>query len=293
MPPAIIDAHHHLWDTRINLYPYLTDGSRDRMHGKPLPRVYTIDDFLADTQAAKLKASVHIQCGWNPADPVGETTWLQQIADRHGFPHAIVAHADLASPAVEEMLEAHCRHANMRGIRQHVGWHAEPQRRLTQDPALMRNPNWRRGFGLLRKYNLSFDLQIYPEQAEDAVALGTAFPETPLVIGNLAMPDSDIAAWRTAIVRLAILPNATIKLSGAGMLAKGRSIADFIPIIRHAIHSFGPERCLFASNFPVDRLFLSYDSWVAAVSEAARDLSDSDREAIFAGNAARVYRLAH
>src|SRR6185503_7306246 len=97
-PIEAVDAHHHLWDAVENSYPYLSDGSRDRMHGKALPRRYRIEDYLRDIDGLRIAGSVHIQCGWNPADPVGETRWLEGVAQRHGYPSAIVAFADLSSP---------------------------------------------------------------------------------------------------------------------------------------------------------------------------------------------------
>ena len=176
--PAV-DAHHHLWDSIRHSYPYLTDGSRDRMHGKPLPRVYSIDDYSRDIAGLNIVRSVHIQCGWNPADPVGETRWLDGIAQQTGYPTAIVAHADLSDSAVERMLAAHAAASpRLRGIRQHVGWHDDPRYRLAGRRDLLRDPDWRRGFALLNKYNLSFDLQAFYPQFSDAADLAGQFPDT-------------------------------------------------------------------------------------------------------------------
>ena len=220
--PAV-DAHHHLWDSIRHSYPYLTDGSRDRMHGKPLPRVYSIDDYSRDIAGLNIVRSVHIQCGWNPADPVGETRWLDGIAQQTGYPTAIVAHADLSNSAVDRMLAAHAAASpRLRGIRQHVGWHDDPRYRLAGRRDLLRDPDWRRGFALLNKYNLSFELQAFYPQFSDAADLAGQFPDTIILLGNSGMPvdrePGTIAGWRRGLQQLAACPNIYAKIGGFSMV---------------------------------------------------------------------------
>ena len=175
----IIDAHHHLWDLESGRYSWLTDGPREVVFGstEPLIRDYLVANYLADMASIDLVKSVHIQASFFE-DPVAETRWLQGIADENGFPHGIVAYALLEEPDAEGVLEAHCAHANMRGIRQILSWHKNPTWTFHERSDLMQDAAWRRGFGLLRRYNLSFDMMIYSGQLGDALDLARAFPDT-------------------------------------------------------------------------------------------------------------------
>lgn len=295
--PAV-DAHHHLWDAVRHSYPYLQDGSRDRMHGKPLPRVYDIDQYLRDVVPAGVVKSVHIQCGWNPADPVGETRWLEGIAQQHGFPHAIVAHADLTNPQVEETLAAHCAASpRLRGIRQHIGWHDNPRYRLASRPGLLVDAAWRRGFASLAKYELSFELQAYYQQFDDAAELAGACPGTPILLGNAGMPvdrePESMLAWRAAMRRLSQCPNVFVKLGGFGMVEGNWTVDSIRPFVDDLLSAFGVDRCMFGSNFPVDGLHRDFGSLWRNYHEVVAHLPSTDQHRLFYENAARVYRLAH
>src|SRR5262245_39802579 len=117
----IVDAHHHLWDLERNHYPWLeAELDPDAAIGdySGLRRSYLIEDFAADSEPAGVVRTVHVQAEWDPDDPVGETRWLQAVADRHGLPHGIVAAARLEDSRVDDVLEAHVAYSNMRGIRQ-------------------------------------------------------------------------------------------------------------------------------------------------------------------------------
>ena len=182
MPDAepVIDAHHHLWDLERNKYPWLqVRPFAPRLEGDigPIAMDYLLDDYLADTRNQNVVRSVHIECGWDPSNPVGETEWLQRLADKHGYPHGIVARATLDAPDVEEVLEGHARHKNIRGIRHAINWHSDPTKTYVDRPDLIRNAAWRRGFGLLRRFGFSFDLQLYPAQMADAAELARAYPD--------------------------------------------------------------------------------------------------------------------
>ncbi len=120
--PPFIDTHHHLWDLENNPYPWLQEGI-DHFVGDytPIRHSYLVSDFHRDAEGIPLKKSVHIQAEWDHnADPVGETAWLQGVADdpaSRGMPNGIIAYANLSDPDVEGVLERHAEHANWRGIR--------------------------------------------------------------------------------------------------------------------------------------------------------------------------------
>jgi predicted TIM-barrel fold metal-dependent hydrolase len=293
--PAV-DAHHHLWDAVENKYPYLTDGSRTRMHGKPLPLRYRIDDYKRDIAGLNIGKSVHIQCGWNPADPVGETHWLEGIARDHGYPHAIVAHADLSAPDVETVLAAHAAASpRLRGIRQHIGWHENPRYRLGPRADMLTEAAWRRGYALLEKYRLTFDLQAYYPQFADAADLARAFPRTSMLVGNAGMPvdrdPSAIAGWRDGLRVLAQCPNVFVKIGGFAMVDHHWTVESIRPFVQYLIDTFGPDRCVFGSNFPTDSLYRTLrDSW-ADYHAVISGYSESEKRKLLSENATRVYRL--
>ena len=168
----MIDPHHHLWDLGHNKYPWLQERLlAPRLEGDVRPIAgLPAEDYLADARNQNVVKSVHVETGWDPEDPVGETTWLQGIADKHGFPHGIVARATLDAPNVEQVLEGHARHKNVRGIRHAVNWHPDTTKTYVNRPDLIRR---RRGDGgwAARRFGLSFDLQLYPAQMVGAAAL--------------------------------------------------------------------------------------------------------------------------
>lgn len=295
-----IDAHHHLWDVDGDRYPWLVSPDPvQRVYGDSarLRFNYRLDDFLRDTDGAGVVKSVHVQTGWDPADPVGETAHLQAIADGNpgGFPHAIVAAAELQQPDVERVLERHCAHPNMRGIRACLNWHDVPLYRWADRPDVMRDEAWRRGYRLLARYGLSFDCQIYPHQADDAAALADLAPDTPLIVLHAGMPidrsAEGLGLWRSGLALLAARPNVAIKFCGLSMLIHDWTADLMRDFALPVIDAFGPDRVMFASNFPVDRLKGGYRAYFDAYGRAVADFPFAERRAMFHNNAARLYRL--
>jgi predicted TIM-barrel fold metal-dependent hydrolase len=293
----IIDPHHHLYDLEHYRYPWLQDGVKPIVFGDytAICKSYLLDDFLADAGSENLVKSVHLDVGFDPADPVGETRWLQGLADHRGFPHGIVGYADLASPTVEGLLEAHCAYKNFRGIRQSLNYHPDPKKTYLSRPGVSGETSWRSGFALLRKYDLSFDLQIYYPQMEESYDLARRFSDTQIILDHTGMPvdrsADDIAGWKDGIRRLAQAPNVACKISGLGMGDWAWTVESIRPFVLTAIEAFGVDRCMFASNFPVDKLFSSYDAIFDAFMEITRGLSTDERRKLFHDNALRYYRL--
>jgi predicted TIM-barrel fold metal-dependent hydrolase len=293
----IIDAHHHLWDLERHDYPWLKPETRHPAGDlTPLCRSYRLEDFLADARNQELVGSVHLQAAME--GPVAETAWLQGLADAPGsggFPQAIVAYADLADPRVESVLERHCQHQNVRGIRFMLNYLEDPLYRMTDRPDWLTDPQWLKGFALLEKYRLSFDLQVYPHQMADAAALAARHPGVQLMLNHTGLPirrdPAYLADWRAAMRRLAEQPNVAAKISGIGMFEHDWTAQSIRPLVLATIEIFGPERCLFASNFPVDKLASDYDAIWQAFDEITADFSADERRKLFHDNAARLYRL--
>jgi predicted TIM-barrel fold metal-dependent hydrolase len=160
----------------------------------------------------------------------------------------------------------------------------------------MRDEQWRRGFALLSRYGLSFDVQIYDHQALDVVALAHAFPETTLIIEHLGWPieietPAGFERWAGHLTMLAQCPNVFLKVSGVGCVFS-RVDTDLIRrYLRSAIAIFGPQRCLFGSNCPPDTLFYDFRTLLGIYTDALFDLTPAAQRAVFFDNGQRVYRL--
>lgn len=295
----IIDAHHHLWNLDELRYPWLEEEKAEAFFGsyERIRRNYLLSDYLADCANRDVVKSVHLQAEHDPSAPVKETEWLQSVADAPdsgGFPHAIVAFADLSEPGVEAVLEAHCAYPNVRGIRQILNYHEDE--RYTYTPRnLLDDERWREQFGLLDKYGLSFDMQLYHRQMPQGAKLARTHPDTRIIVNHTGMPlerdEEGLAGWRRGMEMLAACDNVAVKISGLGMCDPDWTVESLRPFVLRTIDTFGVERCLFASNFPVDKVFSDYDTLFDAFDEITAGFSGSERAALFHDNAARFYRL--
>jgi hypothetical protein len=175
----IIDTHHHLWEVRN--YPWLLAPPSPKIFGESyelLRRDYLIDDLLADFGANRVVKSVHVQAHYLPDDPVGETRWLQSVADVFGFPQAITGHVKLSDDRAEELLAGHLANANFRGIRDQVHW--EPSKLAWQPvdrPDFCLTPAFRRGLALLAGHDVHYELQGFPNQFGYFAELVGGMPE--------------------------------------------------------------------------------------------------------------------
>lgn len=296
----IVDAHHHLWDLDRHDYPWLEKGGRHWAGDlSGIAKNYFLDDLFADAAGLDLAKSVHVQAQIAPEEATAETAWLQSIADApgsRGFPHGLVGFADLAADDVEEVLERHCEHRNMRGIRHLLNYDPnEPDYCRAPRGDLMHDPAWRRGYALLERFGLSFDLQIEWRQADDAVELLRAFPGIQAILDHTGFPRRNdagsVTGWRLAMYKLATCPNLAVKISGLAQMQFDWTEDTIRPFVLDTVDIFGAERCLFASNFPVDKLKVDYAKLWRTFDRITADLSEDERRGLFADNATRVYRL--
>jgi predicted TIM-barrel fold metal-dependent hydrolase len=296
----VVDAHMHLWDLEKIPYPWLTPPLPVGITGDvgAIAQTYLLDDYLDDARRASdtihVTKVVHVEAGADPAASLAETRWLQGVANARGYPHAIVAHAELDSPNVAALLEQHASYSNVRGIRQILNWHPDPRKTYTPRD-LLSDSTWENGFALLGRYGFSFDLQIYPSQMPAAARLASRHPDIPMVLNHTGMPvDRDAAgleAWRVGMQALAQQPNVSVKISGLAMLDWHWTVDSLRPFVLQTIEVFGTDRCLFASNFPVDRLFGSFERQYAAYQSLVASFSAAERTRMFATNAAAFYRI--
>jgi len=292
----IIDPHHHLWDRSKISYPWLEEEEKTAFFGSyaPLDRNYLIDDYIADTHKQDLEASVHLQAECDHQNPVAETRWLSKLSDEHGLPTAIVAYADFSHDGIRAVLEQHCEFERIRGIRQILNYHDDPALSYT-DANLLEDEKWLANFGLLSRFGLSFDMQIYYQQMDQAVALAAANSDTQLILNHTGMPverdEAGIIGWRHGMRALATCDNVAVKISGLGMTDPEWTTESIRPFVLETIELFDIGRCMFASNFPVDSLFSDYDTLYRAFRDITSDFSDAERSRLFRDNAAHYYRL--
>lgn len=295
----IVDPHIHLWDLETRFYPWLSNP-RPFFSGDqgPITRRFHFEDLVAEFGGVEVIKLVHIDAGHDPADPVGETRWLQAIADSpasNGMPQAIVARADFSSPDVEAVLEAHAQSPNVRGIRHILNVHDNPLFDYV-GRHFMREEMWRRNLRLLTRHGWSFDLQIYPTQMEEAAALAAANPDIPFILNHTGMfaDRASVAGWRQwrdGLRALARQENVAIKISGLGMIDHRWTVESLRPYVLEAIDAFGTDRAMFASNFPVDRLYSTYEVLWVAFADIVADMSVAEQAALFRENAERIYRI--
>ena len=292
----IIDPHYHLWDRSKITYPWLEEEEKTAFFGSyaPLERNYLADDYLADTHAQNLEASVHLQAECDHQDPLAETRWLSEVADKHGLPTAIIAYADISRNDIQVVLERHCQFERVRGIRQILNYHDNPALSYTEKN-LLEDDKWLTNFSLLLRFDLSFDLQIYYQQMKLAANLASRHSGIQFILNHTGMPverDAEgLEGWRSGMRTLAACDNVAVKISGLGMTDPQWTTSSIRPFVLKTIELFGTERCMFASNFPVDSLFSDYDTLYRAFRDITSDFSDANRTRLFRDNAARIYRL--
>jgi predicted TIM-barrel fold metal-dependent hydrolase len=293
----IVDAHHHLWDLADDRYPWLGSARRPEMvfgKSEPLARNYLIEDYLRDIASENVVKSVHIEAGYGGA-PWEETEWVQAIADRHGFPHGIVAAAALADLELPAILQRHARAQNLRGIRAIASWHAEPHLRFAARPDLMDDPAWRRGLGLLIAHDLSLDLMINAPQLGDAARLARDYPALRIVINHAGSPvdraASDLRLWRDGLALAASQPNVWIKISDLAAYDHDWTVESYRPVVTAVLEAFGTRRCMFGSDFPVAGLHGNFAAHFNAFRTIVDALPEASQRNLFHDNAVEFYRL--
>lgn len=295
MDQPIIDAHHHLW--RLDAVPWLSGPQVPRIFGDygPLRRDHGPEEFIAACRAEGVTRSVYIQINVAPAAEVAEVAWAQSVADRHGFPHGIVGFADLTAPDLAVVLDAEGAHAGLRGIRQQLHWHETPLYRFAARPDAMRDPAWRHGLAELGRRGLAFELQVFAGQMADAAELARAHPEVTFILQHAGMLEdrsaAGWAAWRQGMRGLAACPNVVSKLSGLGTFTHVCSVAAWRPVVLETLAIFGPARCLFGSNWPIETLWTSYPEIIQVMRECLTGLTPAERAAVLHDTALGVYRL--
>ncbi|MBX3498393.1 MAG: amidohydrolase family protein [Alphaproteobacteria bacterium] len=296
---TLIDAHHHLWDLSRGRHPWLSGPVEPHFFlgdYSPLKRDYMPEDYRRDAANHNVLMTVHCEAEWDRDDQVGETQWLSDLAKTNaGLPGAIVGHAWFHRPNSEEIIARQASFPMVRGIRSKPVTSLTPDRKPDRVEGTMQDPAWLKGFALLEKYGLSWDLRVPMWHLLEAADVAQQFPKTPIVLNHTGFPwdrsEEGLTAWRKAMEAIARCPNVHLKVSEFGLRDQPWDYAANRRIVRDAIAIFGIERCLFASNFPVAGLRVEYDTLVRAVRRMIEDFSADDQACFFWKNAAVFYRL--
>ena len=295
MIPAV-DGHHHIW--RQADLTWLMGPMQPRIFGpyEPIRRDYSIEEYRADVEGIGVVKSVYVQTNWPPERYEDEAAWVQRTADKTGWPHAIVAYADFGANDVRPQLDRLSRYRLVRGARMQLHWHENPQYRFAARPDLATNSKIRRNIGRLADYGWSFDLQVFAPQMADAAELAESCPKVVFVLQHAGMLEdlspAGRAEWRAGSVRLAACPNVVAKLSGLGTFLRRNDPEHVADLVRETAGIFGADRCLFGSNFPIEKLWTSYGALVEAYRDAVGQFAAEKQQAILHDTATRVYRIA-
>lgn len=294
----IVDAHHHFWNPEENYHPWLCDEPMIPFrYGdySSIRKPFMPDDYFQLTENHRIVKTVTMEGEWDPKDPVGESRWIQSVFEKYGFPHAHVAQAWMDADDVESVLKAQAEIPIVKSVRH------KPRSADSADAVVpgikgsMGDPEWREGYSLLESMGLHFDLQTPWWHLFEAAELAGDYPETLMILNHTGLPADrsakGIEGWRSAMKNLAQLANVAVKISGLGLPNKRWSCEDNVPIIRETIEIFGIDRCMFASNFPVDSVIGDFDTIVEGCIQAVADYSNGDRNKFFHDNAVRLYQL--
>jgi predicted TIM-barrel fold metal-dependent hydrolase len=293
----IVDAHHHLWDLEGDLtYPWTTSGEHAYQgDNSALRRSYLPEEYRRDTALHNVVATVHVEAECDRTRQVAETKWLSGVAATHGMPNAIVAHAWIDRPDSEEIILQQKAFPLVRGIRTKPIISSGPGDSVRGRPRSMQDPKWRSGLGLLEKHDLSWDLRVTWWHLEEAAEVVREHPKLRVALNHTGYPldrsPEALKIWRRGMQALAACGNVHCKISGLTVQGEPWTLAANKPIIRDAIRIFGVDRCMFASNIPVDGLKGSWDYIYSCFKKAVADLPLDDRRKLFSTNALEFYRI--
>ncbi len=309
----ICDAHHHLWQRPRERY-LLNDLLVDLRSGHR----------ISSTVAVECGYGYH-KNGPEQIKPIGEVTFLDEIAGRVAsdpsittrIAAGIVGFADLTlGDAVAPVLEAHMTASpnRFRGIRYSTTWDASAALRSEAPPGMLADGKFRSGFAWLKRFKLTFDAWLYHPQLPELTALARAFPDVTIILNHIGAPlgvgpyagrrDEVFQLWRRGIAEVASCPNIVVKLGGVGSARSGydwhqravppssEEIAGILkPYFEYCIEKFGVERCMFESNFPVEKRSNSYVVVWNAFKRISKNFSAAERAALFHDTATRAYRI--
>jgi len=274
----VIDSHHHFWKYSPQEYGWIGEGQ------SVLKRDFLPPDLKKEIDAAGVHGVVSVQA----RQTLEETRWLLELANKNDFIRGVVGWAPLISNDVEKDLEKFAGQKKLKAIR-HVLQDEKDDRYAVRE-------DFQRGIGVLRKFNLVYDILIYEKQLPAAIELVDRFPNQVFVLDHVAKPkirEKILSPWQENMKSLARRANVYCKLSGMATEADhgGWEPADLRPYIDVVMEAFGPKRLMFGSDWPVCLLAVTYQKWVDAVRGFIAKLSESEQNRVMGGTAVEAYKL--
>jgi L-fuconolactonase len=283
-PARVVDAHVHIWDpARTDWYPYLSHPQApESADSSRMFRPFDVDTYHAEAAGWNVEKFINVAAATG-RHSIEETIELDGAAQARGGPDAIIGGippTDTVDEALE-LLDRQMTASRLRGVRP-MGRYEGP----LPDAGVLDG---------LRERNLLFELMSHPDQLQEAATQLASFDDLVVVVEHTGWPrsssDEERALWRNGMDALAGLgANVVCKLSGLAMPLGSMSVDAFAPWLEYAIEVFGVDRCMFASNFPVDSMYGTFDELYAVFSAVTAGLDSESRKKLFAGNAESVYR---
>ncbi|HEX6495055.1 MAG TPA: amidohydrolase family protein [Acidobacteriaceae bacterium] len=290
----VVDAHVHLYDSREMRYEHLerVDAMFEALIGdySTLPRRYLLDDYLRDESGREIDGIVWHE--FMSADPVREVEWAQRQADNSPIPMAIVGLVDFLAPDVETTLESYARCANVVAVREHMGWDEHNAlRRFAKRGDLLTDTDWRRRFGLLKKYHFKCSLEVFSSQLPELTTVIEENPEVGFTIAVMGWPIAvdreGFTRWKDGLRALSACENVRILVSAVECIFGMRwQTAQVGPWMDTVFELFGTARVMFGSHRPISRLAQNFPSPYEGYQEMTRGFSESEQDAVFRRNAA-------
>ena len=293
----IIDAHHHFWDLSLNKHPWLCGEERIPFRYGDYSSVcknFLVDDFKYVTKNQNVVKTIHMEAEWDESDPIGETKWLHELHDKTGYPHAIISQAWFCNDDIASVLAGHASYPLVRSVRQKPSASPSPEQFKPGIKGSMADPQFRAGYKHLCDHGFHYDLQTPWWHLGEAVDLACDFPDTTIILNHTGLPsdrsEAGLEGWRQAMELFAAEPNTAVKISGMCVPGKKWTPELNSGIVLDTIRIFGVDRCMFASNFPVDGVVSSYDEVFDGFKEITKNFSQMDRNKLFHDNALKYYR---
>jgi predicted TIM-barrel fold metal-dependent hydrolase len=292
---------------------------------------YLPADYASDTSSLNISHVVHVEAAWQgkkPLDAVDETRWVDRLFSPENNSTGIslggiVGYTELRHPDAEAVLKAHvAASSKLVGIRQMLAWDEDKHiMRFCDRGGISQDPVWRKNFALLETLDLSFDAWFFHHQLDEMVALAKAYPGIRFVLCHMGTPiglggpfasyghspckrNAILQQWQEGMAKVAQCPNVSVKLSGFFMPVVGwgfhqleqppahqQVLERYKPLVDFVLEQFGVSRCMFASNFPMDKVSLSLKELYDLYWDIVADLPAQDKAALFRENAARFYRI--
>ncbi|NQX28058.1 amidohydrolase family protein [Microbacteriaceae bacterium VKM Ac-2854] len=296
----IIDAHTHLWDLSNDDYPWLMPtgsfgpkGRLDVLKGKD----YLLENYRTDIAGCGVVASVHVEALFDPAKGlINETVWLETLDKSDNLAIRYTVGVAFGAADTERDIRAQAAFGRTKAVRQVIAWTPHPDRRMVPEADLARDPVWREAIPVLIELGLALEVLMYPWQAENVAELAADFPQLQIIVDHIGSPieqdEAGLVRWREGITVMAAQPNVAVKASAAAAYLTEKTPAGIIPFVDHLVESFGADRVMFGSDFPVGTLVgWSYSEYLDAYRAAVRGLSRDEQEAVFFRTAARIYDI--